>query len=408
MMRWRERFAFARRQVMDPGRGLSVFLSRLSIFGLVFAVAILLAVMSVMNGFEREMDDRILSLVPHVTQRGYASDAEWRAQKEQLAQLAGVSKAALFYEREALLVRGLKVEAAKLMGLEAASIADWQRWSPTEPKRLEQNEVLIGSRLAARLQVGVGATLRLLLPEDTLLANQRTRIAAVKVAGLLSTQTELDEGLIIGRLQDIAAFGSEGASANGLALQLDDLFAAPEVRWGLYQSLPAHFYLTDWTGSHGNLYQAIRLSSDLITLLLTTIIAVAAFNVVSSLMLVIIDRRSAIAILQVMGASRKDIAWIYLFQGALIGVLGATVGLTLGGALAVMAPQLLVAIEGAVGIQLLNTDVYPLAFLPVDIRLSDILTLWIVSVFLCISSALIPAYRASKVPVAQALALGSA
>ena len=113
----------------------------------------------------------------------------------------------------------------------------------------------------------------------------------------------------------------------------------------------------------------------------------AAFNVVSSLMLVIIDRRSAIAILQVMGASRKDIAWIYLFQGALIGVLGATVGLTLGGALAVMAPQLLVAIEGAVGIQLLNTDVYPLAFLPVDITLSDILTLWIVSVFLCISSA---------------------
>ena len=115
--------------------------------------------------------------------------------------------------------------------------------------------MLIGSRLAARLQVGAGATLRLLLPEDALLANQRTRIAAVRVAGLLSTQTELDEGLIIGRLQDIAAFGSEGASANGLALQLDDLFAAPEVRWGLYQSLPAHFYLTDWTGSHGNLYQ---------------------------------------------------------------------------------------------------------------------------------------------------------
>jgi lipoprotein-releasing system permease protein len=125
-------------------------------------------------------------------------------------------------------------------------------------------------------------------------------------------------------------------------------------------------------------------------------------------MLVITDRRSAIAILQVMGASRRDIAWIYLLQGALIGVLGATVGLALGGALAAMAPQLLVAIEGVVGTQLLNTDVYPLAFLPVDIRLSDILTLWVVSVFLCVASALIPAYRASKVPVAQALAVGSA
>ena len=404
-MPWTERFHLAWRQVGDSGRGLSTFLSRLSMIGLILAVAVLLTVLSVMNGFEREMRERILGLVPHVTVRGYADEATWTSQLSQLSSLPEVTRASRFIERDVLALRGQRVNPSRLLGVQPEVLAVWQPMLEPALTALELNEVVIGQSLAKRLQVGVGDRLRLIVPApDQTAGSPGSRTVACTVVALARTGTELDEGLMLASLSTLQAVGGSEQIGAGLALQLTDLFAAPELRWRLSRTLPPSQYVSDWTSAQGNLYAAIQLSKDMITLLLLSIVAVAAFNVVSSLVLVVTDRKSAIAILQVMGAGRRDILWIFLFQGALIGVIGASIGVFAGIALAQSVPSLASAIEWLLGIQLLNTDVYPLSFLPVDTRAADALLLWSVSVLLCLLAAVVPARRAMRLPVAGILA----
>jgi len=402
-MPWSERLNFALRQIIDQGRGLSGFLSKLSALGLVLAVAVLLAVLSVMNGFEREMRDRILGLVPHVTVRGYTDLEQWEQHRQQLMGLEDVVRGSLFAEREVLAVRGTRVNAARFLGLNEAALAVWESMITPYTPRLMAGEILLGRGLADRLGVAQGDRLRLIIPSE----NNRDGAAATKAVslrGIINSGTELDEGLMIGDFGFVAGLDGVQPTASGIALQVEDLFAAPRLRWELARALPPSLYVTDWTGSHGNLYSAIQLSRDLITLLLLSIIAVAAFNVVSSLVLVVTDRRASIAMLQVMGASRGDILWIYLLQGGLIGVIGASAGLMAGWLLAIAMPTLAQGVEWLLNVKLLNTDVYPLSFLPVDVRWNDALWLWAAAVLLCLMAAIIPARRAAKLPVAHILA----
>jgi len=221
-----------------------------------------------------------------------------------------------------------------------------------------------------------------------------------KVSAIITTGTELDEGLILARLDSVP----QTSGADGLAIQIKDLYEAPNFRWQLMQTLNRQFYATDWTSMHGNLHTAIQLSRDLIALLLLSIIAVAAFNIVSSLILVVRDRQTTIAMLRAMGATRSEISHIFLLQGGVIGIVGASTGVVSGVILANLVPKIAELIEQALSIQLLSTDVYPLAFVPVDIRVADAALLWIVSVALCLLASVIPARRAARTPVAEMLA----
>ncbi|MDB2353022.1 ABC transporter permease [Luminiphilus sp.] len=403
-MPWSERISFALRQVLDRGRGLSGFLSRLSVVGLTLAVAILLAVLAVMNGFEREMRERILGVVPHVSIQGFADLEAWNALQAQSQRAENVTDSSLFYERDLLAVQGEKVTAAKLLGVTASVWQRWEKWSKPRDVTLEPGDVVLGIGLARRLQVAVGDQLRVIVPGDDFTSNTLPATDALRVAALVDSGTELDEGLMLANFEYTATLLGDELTATGLALQLGQLFEAPRVRWDFARTLPPSFYVTDWTLRHGNLYAAIRLSRDLVTLLLLSIIAVAAFNVVSSLVLVVIDRRGFIAMLQAMGASRQDILWIFLFQGLWIGVLGASAGLLLGVGLAQLIPVIASGLEWLLDGNLLNTDVYPLNFLPIDIRVGDALWLWCTSVVLCLVAAVVPARRAMRVPIAQALA----
>ena len=403
-MPWSERIGFALRQVLDRGRGLSGFLSRLSVVGLTLAVAILLAVLAVMNGFEREMRERILGVVPHVSIQGFADLEAWNALQAQSQRTENVTDSSLFYERDLLAVQGEKVTAAKLLGVTASVWQRWEKWSKPMGATLEPGDVVLGTGLARRLQIAVGDQLRVIVPGDDFTSNTLPVTDALRVVALVDSGTELDEGLMLANFEYTATLLGDELTATGLALQLGQLFEAPRVRWDFARTLPPSFYVTDWTLRHGNLYAAIRLSRDLVTLLLLSIIAVAAFNVVSSLVLVVIDRRGFIAMLQAMGASRQDILWIFLFQGLWIGVLGASVGLLLGVGLAQLIPVIASGLEWFLDGSLLNTDVYPLNFLPIDIRIGDGLWLWCTSVALCLVAAVVPARRAMRVPIAQALA----
>ena len=402
-MPWAERVHFAVRLVLDRGRGLSGFLSRLSALGLVLAVAILLAVLAVMNGFEKEMRERILGLVPHVTVQGYAREEEWLAIQADLLRRPSVRSANLIYRRDVLALRAERVDAGVLMGVEATDWQRWRRWASPGVDQLQDGEVVLGSKLADRLGVVAGDNFRLILPAAGLDSNGPPVIRAVRVAAIVSTGTELDEGLMLAALDFANAVGGGQASATGIAVQLEDLFAASDHRWDVAQQLPPSLYVSDWSAEYGNLYAAIRLSRDLITLLLLSIIAVAAFNVVSSLVLVVSDRRGAIAMLRAMGASASDIGWIFLLQGALIGILGSSAGLLTGWGLSLALPDVALGVEGLLGAPLLSTDVYPLDFLPVDVQSLDAAWLWGCSVILCIAAAVPPAIRASQVPIAATL-----
>ena len=403
-MPWSERISFALRQVLDRGRGLSGFLSRLSVVGLTLAVAILLAVLAVMNGFEREMRERILGVVPHISIHGFADLKAWNQLQADTQRAPEVSGTGLFYERDVLAVQGVRVTAAKMLGVTAPVWRRWEIWSKPSKLTLESGQVVLGAGLARRLQVEVGDKLRVIVPGDALRSETLPATAALHVVALVDSGTELDEALMLADFEYTATLLGDELTATGLALQLQQLFKAPEMRWQLARTLPPSFYVTDWTLRHGNLYAAIRLSRDLVTLLLLSIIAVAAFNVVSSLVLVVIDRRGFIAMLQAMGATRQDILWIFLLQGLWIGVLGASVGLVLGMGLAQLIPVLASGLEWLLDGKLLNTDVYPLNFLPIDVRAGDALWLWCTSVVLCLVAAVAPARRAMRVPVAQALA----
>jgi len=301
-------------------------------------------------------------------------------------------------------VRGTRVYPARLLGLEPAALQRWQAvtaWSGPMPG---SGTVVLGSALAAKLGVKARDPLRLVLPSGGASARGVMPVpVVVRVAGLMHSGTDLDEVLILGEFSSVGALTGEG-EISGLALRFRDAFAAPEMRWRLSRILPSSQYATDWTASHGNLYAAIRLSRDLVMFLLLSVIAVAAFNVISSLVLVVIDRRRTIAMLRTLGATPADIGWIFLFQGGVIGVVGASLGLLLGWMLALAAPAMASGLESILGVRLLNTDVYPLSFLPVDFRLGDAAAVWCVAVVLCLLAAILPARRASKLSVATVLA----
>lgn len=399
-MSWRARLQVALRQSLDRGRGLSAFLSRLSMAGLVLAVALLLAVMSVMNGFEREMRERILGLLPHVTVRGYAAEVDWLETRDQLATVSGVRSVSAFADVDVLLTRGDRVRASRLLGVEAVELDRYRRFIAPAGFVAGDDTLVLGAALARRLGLEPGDGITVVVPGT---GAGDARLRRFTLGGVLRSGTEIDEVFSATTRAGLDALVGAGGGVSGLSLQLDDLFAAPRLRRDLDRSLDPVYYISDWTIAQGNLYAAIRLSRNIISVLLLSIIAVAAFNVVSSLVLVVTDRRRAIAMLAALGASRSDIQWIFLLQGGVIGCLGAALGSVLGVALALAAPQLARGIEWALGFQLLNTDVYPLAFLPVDIRAGDVGYVAGAAVVLCLLAAVVPARRAASLPVAELL-----
>jgi lipoprotein-releasing system permease protein len=213
----------------------------------------------------------------------------------------------------------------------------------------------------------------------------------------------LDESLAIIHRRALPAAESFSGGVESLAIELTDVFSASQWRWEVVQMVPSTFRVIDWRATHGNLYSAIQLSRDLIGLILFSVIFVAAFNVVSSLMLVVTDRRKIVAMLVTMGAARRDIIAIFFLQGAVIGTVGALLGAVMGWILAVNTPDAALLLERLLQIPLLQTDVYPLSFIPVDIRVQDFLFTGGIAIILSVLAASIPAVRAARLPLADTL-----
>ncbi|MDO8862395.1 lipoprotein-releasing ABC transporter permease subunit [Haliea sp. E1-2-M8] len=389
------------------GRGyLSTFLSSLSTLGLVLAIGLLIAVLSVMNGFDKEMRERILALVPHITVYGQQPLQDWATLSANLQLHPEIVSAVPFVEFDALFLRGSAIETAIGMGLEPGA---GQGLLAALPAPLQaqfaagEDGLLLGSGLAERLGARVGDTLTLIVPKVGGGGPAATRFASVTLAGVLATGTELDESAAVVHLARAAELAGLDGGVSGLQLQTRDLFEVNRLGWELLGELPTGYYTTNWMLTHGNLYAAIQLSRDLVSILLFSIIAVAAFNVVSSLVLVVFDKQGDIAILRTLGASGGDITWIFILQGAMIGVVGVVLGALCGVLLSLGIPPLVAGLEQLLGLHFLSTDVYPVSFLPVDILLADIALVSAVAFAMCVLAALYPARRAARLAPALIL-----
>jgi len=420
------------------------FISRVTMIGIVLGVSLLITVLSVMNGFDKELRERILQIMPQVTLYQSGGMQDWAALREQLLSSAEVGNGAIvgvspFVELQGMINVGNSTEPALIYGidhqLESTTSIIYNFLAPETRLALvnDKDAIVLGRGLADRLGVEAGRRVSIIIPraEGQLQASsQAPAIRRLRVIDILDTGTEIDDALALmdirgaallspysqsvtdiassargveGRRVESQAVSSNAFSVSGVHIKLDDLFAASSVANTLQMQLPYGFYSTNWTRTHGNIYYAIQMSKKLVSLLLLLIIAIAAFNVVSTLVMVVLDKQSDIAILRTLGASNRQIMGLFMVQGAVISVIGTLIGICLGVILALFVQDIVVLIEQLFSIQFLKSDIYPISYLPAQLLWSDVLLVAIVSLLMSFLATLYPAWRASKVLPAEAL-----
>lgn len=387
------------------------FISLVSMLGLTLGVAVLILVLSVMNGFDRELRQRILGMVPHATISSYQGEiTDWPQRIEQLNSFDSVHGSAPFIEAQGMLTSKGQVRGVLINGIEpeyerqVSIIDDHMQSGRLEDLKEGEFGILLGDILARVLGAQVGDKVTLVLPEASIsVAGVFPRLKRFTVKGVFKVGAELDASMAYIHLADAAKIKRIASGAEGIRLEFDNLFQAPmEVR-KIAQQLDGRFRTSDWTRTHGNLFQAIQLEKKMIGLLLFIIVAVAAFNIVSTLVMVVTDKRADIAILRTMGASSGAIMRIFMVQGGLIGVVGTLAGTALGVLMALVVTDVIAWVEHAFNIQFLDANVYFISYLPSELRGADVLTICLSSLFISLLATLYPAYRASQTQPAEAL-----
>jgi len=389
------------------------FMSAISIFGLALGIAILITVLSVMNGFDREMRENILGIVPHITissQENLSANA-WQDIRETVEQHPQVVSSAPVIEVTGVIATPQSNKGVLVNGIDPASetsvsaIARFMRSGGLAQLEQTQWGVILGEPLAERLGVGMGDKVDLFSPNVSL--NPITPLATFRsfeVLGLFRVGTEeLDNDLAMINLTAALALFRLRSPYSGLRLRTSDVLQADRIRFELADQLPTDVSTTSWTARFGAIYDNIRFSRNIIGFMLWLLVGVAAFNLVVSLIMIVRDKRGDIAILRTLGASPQLIKQIFMWQGCFIGLLGIAIGVTLGVIASLQVSNLAAWIERRFGIQLLNAEVYPIDFLPSQLQLGDVVTVALGVLLLALLATVYPANRAAAVQPAEAL-----
>lgn len=383
------------------------FISGISMAGLTLGVGLLIVVLSVMSGFDKEMQDRILGLVPHASIIGYEPVEDWHAIAAIAQQHPSVVGTAPFIHLQGMLLKRGKVEPALVQGIlperesDVSVIGRYMQGAQIEA--LQREEIVLGKDLATLMGISIGDSVSFVMPQAGLSGPVVPKLSRFKVAGTFDSGTEVDRRMAIIHIESAARLNGYEGSVQGVRLKIDDLFNAPLVASQIVVNLPYTYFNRDWTRTHGNLFEAIQLSKRLVVLLLFIIVAVAAFNVVSTLILVVTDKQADIAILRTLGISPRGIMAIFMVQGTVIGVLGTLFGAVLGVTLSLTISDLVVLIEQVFSVQFLKSDVYPINHLPADLRMIDVLAVCATAIGMSFLATLYPSWRATKVQPAEAL-----
>ena len=388
------------------------FISLISMFGIALGVAALIVVLSVMNGFQTELRSRILAVVSHVEISGVGGElVDWPRVAAQAAAQPQVVAAAPFVQAQGMLAYGQAVRGAMVRGIQPDledQVADFRRHMKSgefDALLPDRFNIILGSELARALGVFVGDRVTLIAPQGVVTpAGVVPRLKTFTVVGLFEVgMYEYDSGLALIHLADAQRLYRMDDRVTGVRLKLDDLFQAPRVARLLVGSLDTNAFISDWTRSHANFFRAVQIEKNMMFIILSLIIAVAAFNLVSTLVMAVTDKQADIAILRTLGASPLSIMAVFIVQGALIGFIGLGLGVAGGVALALNVDVVVPFIERLLGTQFLAKEVYYISNLPSELQWGDVTTITGVAFVLALVATLYPSWRAARVNPAAAL-----
>ena len=409
---WQIGWRYTRAGRAGRRNGFISFISFVSMLGIALGVAALIIVLSVMNGFQKEVTDRMLSVVSHIEVSDVQGNAlaDWRATAALAAKNPAVVAAAPFIATQSLIARGDEMRGAIVRGIDPAEEA---KVTPLAAQlkdgvlaQLQPGawRIVLGGELARTLRVRSGDTVTLVAPGGQVTpAGTVPRLKSFTVAGTFEAgHYEYDSGLALIHLDDAARlYRLDGAT--GVQLKLADLHQARAIAQQLAELMPAGLMVRDWTRTNSNWFDAVQLEKRLMFIILTLIVAVAAFNLVSTLVMTVTDKRADIAILRTLGASPRSVMGIFVVQGAASGVIGTLGGVAFGLLVALNIGTLVPALERLLGTVFLPSSVYLISRMPSDPRLSDVMPIALISLALAFVATLYPSWRASRVKPAEAL-----
>ncbi|HET7371512.1 MAG TPA: lipoprotein-releasing ABC transporter permease subunit [Gammaproteobacteria bacterium] len=388
------------------------FISVISVLGIIVGVMALITVLSVMNGFDKELRSRILGFASHVTISGFDGQLEdWQEVAAVAQKNEHVVGLAPYVSGQGLLANGGNVSGAIIRGVapdkeeQVSTVAKKTVEGSFEALKPGSWGIVLGRYLAMKLGVGVGDNVILMVPQGNVtVAGLMPRFRRFHVVGIFEAgEYTYDSSLAEINISDARKLFDMGAAVTGVRLKLDNLFLAPAVSRQLVREYRGQYYVQDWTQQRANFFQAIQTEKRVMFVILSLIIAVAAFNIVSTLVMVVNDKQADIAILRTLGARPGAVMRVFIVQGTLIGIVGIIIGLILGILLAQNINDIMQFLESVFHINLLPADVYYISDLPSDMHWSDVIKIGCSAFVLTLLSTLYPAWRASRVQPAEAL-----
>jgi len=388
------------------------FISLSSMMGIALGVTALITVLSVMNGFEKEVRERILDMVSHLTVTDFEGRLKnWPEVLKTTKTHKNVIAAAPYIEAQGMLINGTNVNGTLIRGVLpkqeplVSNVAEKMKVGKLSDLQAGKFGVILGQDLARILGVHVGDKVTMVTPSANVTpAGVAPRLKRFTVVGIFYLgMYEYDSSMALIHLKDAQRLFRMKGKVTGVRAKLQDLFAAPLTRAELQDNALTEYWVRDWSSYHANWFRAVKIEKRMIFLLLLLIVAVAAFNIVSTLVMVVTDKQSDIAILRTLGASPASIMGIFMVQGAIIGIIGTVIGTVGGVSLSLNLDTVVPFIEGLLGIRILDPAVYYISVLPSDLHWDDVWTICSISLALGLFATLYPAWRASKTQPAEAL-----
>jgi lipoprotein-releasing system permease protein len=393
-------------------RGFVSFVAIVSVLGLALGVATLIVVLSVMNGFQREIRTRILSVSSHATMMGLEGNlSNWQSIQQEVLKQPGVLAAAPYIEEQAMLANGAHIDGAVVRGVlpQQESTTDGLSQRVTQGKLSDlqdgQYNTILGSALAKDLNVHVGGSVVLIAPDGTATPTGVVpRMRRFRVVGIIESGIyEIDRGLALVQMTDAARLFRLNDRVTGLRLALKDPQRAPATVRAVAKALGGNFYVKDWTMDHEIFFRSIESMKKMMFIILFMIVGVAAFNIVATLVMIVKEKQTDIAILRTLGAGPPNILFTFAVQGVLIGLGGTLLGAFLGKVLSDHLGSIVGALERLFDTQFIDARVYFISDLPTYVEGSDVLQICGVAFILCALATIYPAWRASRTAPAQAL-----
>ena len=388
------------------------FISMTSMIGLALGVLAMIVVLSVMNGFQREMSTRILGMVPHATIVGVNPIDNWQPVAAAALKNPEVTAAVPFTQMDGMFSYKGAMQPIEISGVDPAQegkvsiVAQHIVRGKLEDLKAGEFGVVIGDITARRFRLNVGDKLTLIVPEISTAApgGITPRMQRLNVVGIFKVGAELDGSMALINMADAAEIQHwQPNQVQSVRLAVKDLYAAPKVSADIAASLGANYKPDDWTHTQGSLFSAMKMEKTMIGLLLLMIVAVAAFNIIATLIMVVNDKGADIAILRTIGATPRQIMAIFMVQGTVIGVVGTLIGTAVGILAALNVSAAIAALEKVIGHKFLNADVYFIDYLPSQVQAQDVLMVGGAALLLSFLATLYPAWRAARTQPAQAL-----